>query len=301
MTPLAKIDLNLLISLKYLLLYRQVSRAAEALDLTQSGMSRNLARLRDLFQDDLLVRVGNQMYLTARAEQLQQELDVVLSNVEQLVQGDSFTPETTPMHFRVAAADFVVQIYFSYFCSPLLQAAPFLTLDWHAWSENTLADLEQGKLDFALGGPAQAPANIYQSALARGNYVCISRKNHPAIKDELDLATYCQLGHIVPSLEGVGPNPVDDLLAGFGKKRRIVMRTPHFMSAIALAAHSDLLLLIDRNLAEAAQGFYSLDIHPAPFKIELPGFYLLWHQRHHKNPAHKWLRDLISRQFSQAN
>lgn len=301
MTPLAQIDLNLLISLKYLLMHRQVSRAADALDLTQSGMSRNLARLREVFKDDLLVRVGNQMLLTARAEQLQQELDTLLASVEQLVQGEHFAPETTTMHFRVAAADFVVQIYFSYFCSPLLTAAPHLSLEWQAWSEKTLADLEQGKLDFALGGPAQAPANIYQSLLARGSYVCISRKNHPAIGESLDLDTYCSLGHIVPSLEGVGKNPVDELLAKHGKKRRVVMRTPHFMSAIALAAHSDLLLLIDKNLAETAQAFYAIDIYPTPFSIELPGFYLLWHQRHHKNPAHKWFRELITRQFSQTN
>ena len=46
---LAKIDLNLLISLQVLLEERNVSRAAERLFITQPAMSKTLARLRQVF------------------------------------------------------------------------------------------------------------------------------------------------------------------------------------------------------------------------------------------------------------
>ncbi len=298
MSRLDQIDLNLLISLKYLLMHRHVSRAADALSLTQSGMSRNLARLRDLFNDDLLVRVGNQMLLTERAETLKNELDAALAGLEQLLQGEEFSPAVTPMHFRVAAPDFVVQLYFSLFCAPLLAAAPYLTLDWHGWSDKTMADLEQGKLDYVLGGNVEAPANIYQRSLGTVNYVCISRKQHPAIKDKLTLDIYCALGHVVTTVEGHGRNPIDELLAQQNRRRNIVIKTPHFMSAAAIAAQTDLLALVDARLAEAASTHHAIDVHKIPFQIGETSFSLRWHKRNHKNPAHRWFRDMIASQVT---
>ena len=58
---------NLLRALDVLLEEENVSRAAARLHLTQSAMSRSLARLRQLFGDELLLRTGRGMRPTARA------------------------------------------------------------------------------------------------------------------------------------------------------------------------------------------------------------------------------------------
>ena len=55
---LRQFDLNLLIALDVLLTERNVTRAAERLCLSQPAMSGMLARLRQAFGDELLVRVG---------------------------------------------------------------------------------------------------------------------------------------------------------------------------------------------------------------------------------------------------
>jgi DNA-binding transcriptional LysR family regulator len=47
------LDLNLLIPLRVLLTERHVTRAAEKLRITQPAMSASLARLRNLFDDQL--------------------------------------------------------------------------------------------------------------------------------------------------------------------------------------------------------------------------------------------------------
>lgn len=294
MPALESVDLNLLLSLKALLAHQHVSRAADAAGITQSGMSRNLARLRALFADELMVRVGHQMLLTPRAEQLQNELESVLASIDKLIRGEHFSAATTTMHFRVAAADFVGQLLFPLMCEALLKQAPGLTLDWHAWNASTLTDLEKGKLDFALGGVDEAPAGIYRRVLERGEPpVCVSRRQHNAITEPLTLQTYCALQHVMPTLEGYGPSPVDEELAAQGYKRNVVIRTPHFMSAFALVAHTDMLLTVNPQMALIAGLQYPVDRHVLPFQVSLPPFCLLWHQRNHQNPAHLWFRERV--------
>ena len=64
------INLNLLVSLQALLEECHVSRAAERLHITQSAVSRQLYQLRDIFHDPLLIRDGNRLLMTPKAEQL---------------------------------------------------------------------------------------------------------------------------------------------------------------------------------------------------------------------------------------
>jgi DNA-binding transcriptional LysR family regulator len=72
---LRSVDLNLLPVLRQLLEDRNITRAAEALALTQPAVSKALARLRAIFDDPLLVRDGRRMILTPRAEQLQPQVE----------------------------------------------------------------------------------------------------------------------------------------------------------------------------------------------------------------------------------
>ncbi len=58
---IARIDLNLLVYLDMLLRERNVTRAANQLGITQPAMSNGLRRLRDLFEDPLLVRTSEGM------------------------------------------------------------------------------------------------------------------------------------------------------------------------------------------------------------------------------------------------
>ncbi|WP_461536010.1 LysR family transcriptional regulator [Spongorhabdus nitratireducens] len=65
---LSAADLNLLPVLHVLLEERNVTRAAGRLNLTQPAISRNLARLRQLFNDPLFTRTPKGLAPTPRAE-----------------------------------------------------------------------------------------------------------------------------------------------------------------------------------------------------------------------------------------
>ncbi|WP_421020805.1 LysR family transcriptional regulator, partial [Klebsiella pneumoniae] len=72
---LRAVNLNMLPVLRAILKHRNLTRAAEELNLTQSAVSNILKRLRDHFDDDLLIRDGRQFRLTERANRLFGPLD----------------------------------------------------------------------------------------------------------------------------------------------------------------------------------------------------------------------------------
>jgi len=65
-----KIDLNLLLTLEALLAERNVTKAALRLHLSQPAVSAQLNRLRDLFNDPLLIPARRGMIPTAKALEL---------------------------------------------------------------------------------------------------------------------------------------------------------------------------------------------------------------------------------------
>ena len=90
---LASVDLNLMVCLRALLQEQHVTRAADAVGMSQPAMSNALGRLRRLLGDELLVRVGNRLEATTKAKQLVRPLQEALAILEQqVVQAGRFDP-----------------------------------------------------------------------------------------------------------------------------------------------------------------------------------------------------------------
>src|ERR1700749_1457511 len=102
-TQLRQADLNLLIVFTVLAEERSVSRAASRLLRSQPAVSRSFQRLKELFEDDLLVRGPGGYEPTPRGERLLQELETILPRLDRLLSGSSFNPATEEAHFRIAA------------------------------------------------------------------------------------------------------------------------------------------------------------------------------------------------------
>src|SRR5215470_5662600 len=110
LTQLRQADLNLLVVFAVLAEERSVSRAARRLLLSQPAVSRALARLRDTFHDDLLVRTGSGFELTPHGRRLLTELEVMLPRLDRLLSGGSFDPAREEANFRIAATDYASHV-----------------------------------------------------------------------------------------------------------------------------------------------------------------------------------------------
>ena len=101
------IDLQLLECFDTLMRERNVSRAAERMGLSQSAMSEALARLRDRFDDPLLVRGREGMQPTPRAQALAPRIRDAVEKLRALSDDpDQFDAAACALRFKLATSDY---------------------------------------------------------------------------------------------------------------------------------------------------------------------------------------------------
>ncbi len=130
---LASLDLNLLVALDALLLESNVGRAAMRIGLSQPATSHALRRLRDIFRDPLLVRVGAKMELTPRAQTLRAPLAQALDQVRGLLVPDEFDAARSERRFRLMMPDLAVELLMPRLMSRLDKAAPHVRIEIVPW------------------------------------------------------------------------------------------------------------------------------------------------------------------------
>lgn len=290
---ISRADLGLLLSLDALLAERSVSAAARRLGLSQPALSAQLARLRALFGDTLLVQSGRRMVPTARAEALRGPLRETLEQLRGLVRdGAPFDPATTTATFRVGASD---SVHLVLPLAPLVASrAPQARLallglpPGGGW-----AALEADELDLVIAVERVTPAGARARRLLEERHVFVQRRGHPRGAAPPTIEEFCALDHVLVSPDGGGFHGVADAtLAALGRRRRVALSVPSFLLAVPLLARSDLVGLLPRRLALAFPGV--LESFDPPFAI--PGFTLFasWHPRRQRDPAHLWLRELVT-------
>lgn len=290
---LNRINLNLLLSLYHLLSNRSVTGAAQAQHLSQPAMSRNLALLRDMFNDQLLVRVGNDMQLTPRAETLWQQLPPLLDQLENLLIPSQFEASGYEGQFNIAATDFLTQQVLPPLIGELQQEAPGLSLNFHLWHPGMIDSLRQGRLDLAACILDQVPGDIYGKQVGEDSFVCLISAQHPLAECRLTLQDYINHSHIAVSGGGDKIRAVDDALAEMELTRRLKLTVPFVHSALAMTANSQYLLTLPSHMAQIAAAQYPLIKKPLPDELSVARmqYYLIWHQRLHDDPAHRYLRN----------
>ncbi|SCW76116.1 LysR substrate binding domain-containing protein [Rhizobium mongolense subsp. loessense] len=112
------------------------------------------------------------------------------------------------------------------------------------------------------------------------------RVHHPALAGKLTLDRFLALEHIVVSVTGVGPAPVDEVLARMGRKRRMKLRVPNFFAAVEIAARSDLIMTLPSSLARAATNMRRFVSLPPPLDLGSFAMSLVWHAPPRRAQAH---------------
>jgi DNA-binding transcriptional LysR family regulator len=292
---IAHVDLNLLRTLHVLLAEGSVTRAASRLGVSQSAVSHGLAKLRQRFDDPLVVRSGAAMVPTARAEALVEPLKKLVEGADALLEPDArFDPATSQRAFTVEAVDQAQLLLFPKLMRALARDAPGVSVAVRKPLEGAYAALEKGSLDLALGMHTSPPAGIRRRALYRVELACLVRRGHPVVKDRLTLDRYESLSHVLVAPRGGTEGIVDRALARLGRRRRIALVVPEFLAAPLIVAETDLVLTIDAHLARTFAAIAPLRVFSPP--IDVPGYEIAaaWHERWHRDPGHKWFRRLLA-------
>lgn len=296
LTKLRSIDVNLMVALDALLDERSVTRAAERMGVSQSAMSRTLGRLRELLGDPLLVRNAQHMELTSVAEDLRGPLAEALGRLDALVtERTAFDPATAVRSFRIEMTDHAAVAVLPRLVSRLRQEAPGIDLQLAPHGGNAEQGLQQRRSELFVGARIRDVPGLFRQALFEERFVCVLRADHPA-RDELhDLASYAALDHVVISPRGHSRGSlVDDALAEQGLRRRVVLRVPQFLVAPLVVASTDLVATVPLRVAEAIAEPVGLVRVPPPLPIASFTVSQVWHERHHHDHGHRWLRRTVA-------
>jgi DNA-binding transcriptional LysR family regulator len=293
---LAAVDLNLLVVLRTLLSERHVTRAAHQLGLSQSAASHALNRLRELYDDPLLVRSGRTLELTPRALSILPQLTRGLTELEGSLRDEApFEPYSARHVFRVGCADYFQAVLFGPLLALLQAEAPGIALQVTSHAKE-LEQLDDGSLDVALLTKTPLPRSLSEERLFSDGFKCMLRKGHPVLRRKsFTLDDYLALGHVFVAPGGTSGSYVDTELERRGVARRIALQVSSFLVAPLVVAETDLVSTGPERLLKRMSQRYPVVLLPSP--LELPRFdlSLVWHSRREHDVAHTWLRDAIVR------
>jgi DNA-binding transcriptional LysR family regulator len=296
---LSRLDLNLLVHLDALLTERSVTRAAARVGLGQSAMSHNLARLRDLFDDELLTRGPDGLRLTPRALGLVEPMRAALAQIVALVSRDeAFDPITAERTFRVGLPDSMEILIVPSLLAYLCEVAPGIRLRLHNIdSTKLLDDLDADRLDLAVGYGvfAQGQAHHKRRLLFTETYLCMFNAERTGIAAPISLDDYLRLPHVLTSLREGDRGVVDDALAKLGLRRTVVLTTPRFLAVPLVVARAPVVVTMHARLARLFAAELGLSLSPPPVELEEIAVSLLWHASYDHDPAHAWLRQNVVR------
>lgn len=292
------VDLNLLRVFDAMLEHRSVSRAAEAIGLSQPAMSAAVARLRTLFNDALFVRTGAQMQPTPRALTLAPAVRRVMETVKsEILQAHTFDPATSERTFTLITPDIGEINFVPKLLARFVQAGPGLNLRTLAMPRHAAAEaLESGEAELAIGYfPDLHKAGMFQQLLFRNPYVCIVRRGHPDVGDALTLKQYLALPHaaVRPGREHL----FEEYLQRKGLRRRILLETSHFTSLLPIIESSDLIATVPHDMATVCVQHADIRMVDVPLKVPTIEVHQFWPRRFHKDAGNMWLRAQVHELF----
>ena len=292
---LRNIDLNLLVVLDALLTEKHVTRTGVRLHLSQPAISHSLSKLRGLLDDPLLIRQGNEVVLSALAQNLQAPLKAVLGQIETLLgQSIDFVPADSQRTFRVAMSDYGAAIVLPKLLVQLRKQAPDTSLVVIQDSRlGMLEQIEHGKIDLAVGVFATLPADSSCDVLFEETFTCLLNRRSLPENGVLDLDSYLARPHLLVSMDGSTQGEVDNVLRARGLQRRVAVNVPHWGAAPGMIVDTDLILTVATRTLDAVPLGDSLVTLPPPLSVAPFNYVQVWHQRFDQDPAHRWLRELV--------
>ena len=292
------LDFAMLRVLQSLFETRNTTRTAEQLNISQPAVSRALAKLRSALGDPIMVRGPNGMIPTDRAQEIRARLASVLGRLDDLLLRPTFEAQTAERVFRITTTDYGAIAVLPKLVAALSRVAPNVALEILPFSPDAFRQLADGQADLALYSDDEVPLPLRSRKLYRENYSSLVRKGHPLLRGAKDLEAFLVWQHALVSVLGGRSGVVDVALSRLGQQRKISLWLPYFATAATIVAQSDLILTVPSRAASELMRSGQLARFEPPLEIEGFDYRLLWHERSHADPGHKWLRDLIAETIS---
>lgn len=287
-----KLDLNQVALLDALLSTRNVSHSAQMVHLSQPAVSATLARLRDYFDDPLLVPQGRSLVLTPFAKSLAEPVRDLMLRAQALTRRRP-EPDASRIErdITIVASDYVQHVLLA----PLLRAAateaPGLRFEVRSIGGYLDDELDQGDVDLVVSLASGVSDRHPSEIVFRDHFCCAVWSGNELVKARLTRSEMLELGHVAVVL-GRGRVPTLDQLAfeGKGLKRRIEVKVPTFSILPAYIVDTNRICTLQRTLADDLCKQWPLRLLRCPVPIPAIEIAVQWHRYQTLDPAITWVR-----------
>lgn len=295
-----RMDLNLLRVFLAVYEARSVGGAAHMLDMSQPGLSTALARLRKQLGDPLFLRSPTGMEPTSRARDLVDSVRNILSAVDkEILKPPVFDPSTSRREFRIALTDIAEGIYLPFVLRALEASSSQMTLRSVFMSPHQLeAEMAAGTVDIAAGYYPDIKGSAFMHRrIGMHSFACIAAKDNTLLGECMTMEQFSSLPHVVVEATGRSQELFDRFLQKRRLLRRVILRSPHFMSVPVIVAASSAVAVVPQALADFMASYSLIRQVALPFKPPAFQVNLYWHRSAHADPANQWLRQTLIAQF----
>lgn len=295
---LKDIDLNLLRLFDAVYRTRNVSRAADLLDLTQPAASQGLTRLRTALHDPLFMRAAGGVQPTPKAQRLAEPVRQALATLESaLGESAGFEPRESRRVFRIHMSDIGEGRFVPALMAALRERAPGVRLETRPLPREEIAEaLDTGRIDFAFGFLPMV-RETQRAQLLKDRYIVMLRRGHPFARRKL---TGKALLAALRELEFVAVRSHADtlrILELLQLQDQVRLVTEHFMVLPSIVHATSLAAVMPRNIARSFEGGYAI-VEP-DFPLKDFNVALHWSRRFEADPGNRWMRLLIEELFRQ--
>ena len=194
------LDLNLLITLEVILVQRNLTKAAEILNLTQPAVSNAMTKLREHFHDDLLERHGREMQRSPFGQSLLKPLQETLQHVRSIALArPHFDPATASRVYKIVASDFISVTLLNDLVLRVARLAPNVTIEQLPLNDDSIGKVSRGDADtFIYPHGRQTISAFLKHNLFTDHFVCIASRSNTQLGSRMSKEQFYALPRAVP-------------------------------------------------------------------------------------------------------
>ena len=283
-------DLNLLVAFNVLMEERSVTAAARRMNITQPAMSAALKRLRDSFQDELLVQNGKKMFPTPHALALAPEVDATLVRFRSLIStGTVFDPATSKRQFKLVTSDYITTVLLVPLIRTLHEEAPGIRLDLSLPSPESPELIERGEADLVISPERFMTGSHPREKIFEERLVVVGCRSNPALEGSMSVDRFLACGHVSTRIAG-RDTFIEEALGKTIGERRVEVTAQSFIQVPWLLRNTNRLAVMHERLAGVCADPLSLRIATPAFDLPVMAEMMMYHSTRSKDEGLAWLR-----------
>ncbi len=294
--PIRRLNLNQLYMLDAILKARTLTEAGQLVSLGQPAMSMALRKLRDRFEDELIVYGGGDRQLTELGEALRTRVGHALRIADDTFNFSlDFDPAFSTRSITIAAPEAVELMFLAGVVKEILAEAPGIDMQMMPFDYRSVSGMFDRGVDVAIVPAEMADPRLETLPLFHLPVAGLVWTGNVDAGVRMDVDQYLAAGHVAlfPAIEQqmLFGAVTDPLLA----RRRVLVRTGLYSMLPSLVIGTQLVATLDSWLAQYFNAMLPVRLIGLPLQTPPAELVAQWQPHRRGEPMIGWILDHLRR------